>query len=469
MMQSRPTIDGTFNFSADAVSDIELMTIKHALKYKSVGGDKFGFGESQEINLCTIDDSGRVSVPRRYAYENLSSDLLESALDLRESGSDIQVTFDEEQQAQRPDLKIRQDKLIESFLDNLQSPKNPHCSGMAAARCGCGKTVVASKMIAKLGKTALVLVHKEFLMKQWIERLLQFTDLRREDIGIVQKDKCEFEGKKVVIAMIQSLLRETRYTEDFYSWTGVIFVDECHRIGAPQFNKSIPQFSAKLRIGLTATPRRGDGLQGVFEQQLGPVIAQMSGGNEILPKIYQIPYDIHVPESLYIWRQDGKIKKKFLGKLVSLLALVEKRNEWIVKEISRAASAGRKVLVFSDRRDQLKIINELLASTAPTYTTGFYVGGMSEKALEKAETCDIILSTFQMAKEGLDIPAVDTLFLVTPKSDVEQSVGRILRYHSDKKEPIVVDIVDTVQMCLDFAKSRLRIYTKLGYDVVKKV
>jgi superfamily II DNA or RNA helicase len=94
---------------------------------------------------------------------------------------------------------------------------------------------------------------------------------------------------------------------------------------------------------------------------------------------------------------------------------------------------------------------------------------MKKKARDRSLLCDIVLATFQMAKEGLDAPEVDTLFLVTPKSDVEQSVGRILRYHEDKKEPIVVDMVDMLQVCQQFAEKRVKQYKRLGYVIEKSV
>ena len=98
------------------------------------------------------------------------------------------------------------------------------------------------------------------------------------------------------------------------------------------------------------------------------------------------------------------------------------------------------------------------------YTIGYYIGGMSEIDRKISATRDLILATYQMSSEGLDIPELDTLFMVTPRGDIEQAVGRILRENPDKKEPMVLDFVDyTIPICYGLARKRINQYKKLGY------
>jgi superfamily II DNA or RNA helicase len=66
---------------------------------------------------------------------------------------------------------------------------------------------------------------------------------------------------------------------------------------------------------------------------------------------------------------------------------------------------------------------------------------MKEKALKISESKQVVLATFAMASEGLDISSLTTLFMVTPMTKIEQSVGRILR-QKHAFNPVVVDIID---------------------------
>jgi superfamily II DNA or RNA helicase len=460
----RPVVDGSFSFSANDFSSAELAAHEKSLRFNSLSGEKYGFGESQTVNLLARDGD-LVRVPRRYAYSEFSEDLLLNVDVMISSGVRTDVVFDEVKQSKIPELKVRQDAVIDEFLSRLEELKAPFKGGILSAPCGTGKTVMASKIIARLGVSSVVLVHKEFLCEQWRERLSHFLNLNIDDIGLVQQDTCDFENKKIVIAMIQSLIDNDKYSEDFYRWPGVVFIDETHRMGAPQFQSVIPKFPAKYRIGLTATPRRGDGLQPVFELHIGKVLATMSGGNALVPDIYQKKFDIYIPDNLYCVRDNNnEISKIFTAKLINLLVGSPKRNAWIVSEVLKAAGAERKIIVLSDRIDHLRSIGGVIEADG-RFGFGYYIGGMSEEERSLSASKSIILASFQMAKEGLDIPDIDTLFLTTPKSDVEQSVGRILRAHSGKKSPVVVDIVDTLPFCMSFAKKRLNQYNRLKWPV----
>ena len=460
----KPVLHADFWFPLSALSAPEVAAVVDDLDFKSMGGEKYGFGQAATVSLTKTEDRLGVTwmgVPRRYAYERLPQ-LCADADDQTIDGTPVKMTFNDAFQAQRPELKLRQDQLINEYLSAIEAQVTPFKGGIACAPCGTGKTVMLLKMLTKLGRTALVLVHKDFLVEQWKERMAQFTNLKPEEIGHVQRDTCDYQDKKVVVAMVQSITQR-EYPKAFYNWPGVVVCDETHRMGAPVFNQAIPLFPARYRIGLTATPRRGDGLQPVFEWHIGKVAAKMVGA-ETTPKVYQIPFDVYLPESVYKFRD-----KVFLGKLVTRLSKLQGRTTWIAKECVRACKADRRVMVLSDRiehLENLKAIFDLECHSA--YTSGFYIGGMKEAERKTSAQCDLILGTFAMAQEGLDIPEIDTLFLATPHSDVEQPIGRILRWHEDKKEPVIVDIVDSVPVCQKFAEKRLKQYRRLKYDVRKE-
>jgi len=420
---------------------------------------KFGFGKEQTV--CLYEDIGpAILVPKQYALqEHLNGQWQVS------NGYPVDLGFDEILQSSRPESKAEQDDLINFFFNSFGSDEKAHRGGLLCAGCGVGKTVLSLKMAGMLGRTTLVMVHKEFLVKQWIERISQFLDIPPEKIGKVQGKKCDFEGKSIVLGMIHSLAMR-QYTPDLYSYFGTILVDEAHRISAPMFSQALPKFSAKNVIGLTATPRRGDGLEEVFKSLIGPVLSQSQAGVKTNPTVYQVSFNSYCPEKRYCQLgKDGSIKKVYLAKLINLLSENQRRNEYIVNEMIKALEKNRRVLVFSDRLEHLRILKEGLAAKMPTVTTGYYVGGMKPEEWEVSAECDAIFSTYAMGKEGLDIPAMDTLYMATPKSDVEQAIGRVVRECFGKKPPVVVDIVDTNETCEGFAQKRRWQYQKLGYPV----
>ena len=97
-------------------------------------------------------------------------------------------------------------------------------------------------------------------------------------------------------------------------------------------------------------------------------------------------------------------------------------------------------------------------------TVGYYVGGMKQVDLKISESKQIILATYSMAAEALDIKSLTSLILTTPKTDVEQAVGRILRVkHSN---PLIIDIIDQHDIFKRQWLKRLLFYQKNNYKIV---
>ena len=442
--------------------DVRFSAMKDDLTFTSLGGKSFGFGESQTV--CLYEEiGGKLLVPKTYMQkEKLVGEIQVS------DGHPVDLGFDDILQASRPESKAIQDSLIHMFFSNFGTEDKSYRGGLLCAACGQGKTLCGLKMASILGRTTLVMVHKEFLVRQWIERITQFLDIDPDKIGRVQGNKCQFEGKSIVIGMIHSLAQR-QYTPDLYGYFGTILVDEAHRISAPMFSQALPRFYPRNVIGLTATPRRSDGLEKVFKYLIGDVIAQTESCNTETPTIYQVAFNSYTPVQRYAaLDKKGNVKKVYLAKLINLLSENARRNEYIINEMQKALTKNRRVLVFSDRLEHLRVLKEGLEVLMPNVTTGYYVGGMKPEEWEKSAQCDAIFSTYAMGKEGLDIPAVDTLYMATPKTDVEQAIGRVVRECFGKKSPIVVDIVDANETCEGFAQKRRWQYQKLGY-VIKSI
>jgi len=350
------------------------------------------------------------------------------------------------------------------------------CGGNLIAPCGSGKTVMGAEIALRLGRRTAVLVHKEFLARQWEDALRMLTGGTFNEktrhweggeirIGRVQRERCEYEDKDVVIVMCQSLVGKTtkrEYPREFFESCGLVIGDEIHRYAAEVWQEALMQFPARRRLGLTATFRRRDGMLGVIEKHIGPVIYEMNV--ETVPvRVHFVKIATTMDARAYSNLWDGKLNR---GKLISRLAENTRRTEVILRLILRATGADRKVLVLSERRKHLEEMAKGAERGLSSEDIGFFVGGKSEEELDIAATKRLIFATYQMAKEGLDIPAIDTLFLATPMADVEQSVGRIVRASADKKEPVVIDIVDrNIGPCAGFAMARRKQYETLGYDI----
>lgn len=314
----------------------------------------------------------------------------------------------------------------------LQSVHARLCSkslgGVLQAKPGWGKTVWACALMARMNVPTLIVVHKEFLMTQWISRIKQF--LPGAKIGIIQQDKCEFKGKNIVLGMVHSLASRD-YNEELYRWPDLVITDECHRIGARTWASVPAKFYARYRLGLTATPRRRDGAENVFRYHLGGLLFRASE-QRLKFSVRRVRTPIKT-----------KSEKVPISILTNIIVKNLYRNRIIVDQLRLALDAGRKVLVLSHRRKHLEVLHAMLRAVVNKLpSVGYYVGGSKEAALEQAANCRVVLATYQLVTEGLDIPALDTLILTTPAADVEQAVGRILRPCEGKKAPIVVDFRD---------------------------
>lgn len=99
-------------------------------------------------------------------------------------------------------------------------------------------------------------------------------------------------------------------------------------------------------------------------------------------------------------------------------------------------------------------------------SVGYYVGGMNEQDLKKSEEKQVILCTYAMAQEGLDIKSLNTEFLITPKTDVVQAIGRMLRETHSQYNPTAYDFVDTHDCFISQWKKRKTYYKSQNYKII---
>ena len=353
-------------------------------------------------------------------------------------------------------LRDNQKPYIEKFLHTSAKGKTGWLLNLGT---GGGKTILACRMLQELGRTALVIVPRQHLVKQWMERILEFTTLRQEDIGIAQQNICEYKGKKIVVGMVHSLSKD-KYTEEFKKHFGVVVFDECHVTGAQTFSETLGMFPAKYRIGLSATMERKDNLQDAYKLSIGQVLlAPEKITTLVQPKVFLRAYKAAKRHPYLSNMKDAKARR---GKLISELSSDLARNALIGVYAKKFADSGRRVVVFSDRVEQLKLLRDILTKrhgmslAAIGLFTGSTKAGDRKVILEHSQ---IILATYGVMAMGIDVPDLRAVIFATPLSDVAQSVGRILRLCEGTKDPVVLDIVDTAYAdCTRWAYMRQKYY-----------
>lgn len=327
---------------------------------------------------------------------------------------------------------------------------------------GSGKTVTSLEIARRMGVKTAILVHQSFLLNQWVDRIKEFLGI---DAGVVHQDRCEYD-RDIVVIMVQSVnARAEKYPKELFSVFGLLIVDEVHRFAAETFREGIQYFNAQYRLGLTATPKRADGLALLFLYHIGPIRVHMTVDRDN-PMIYLLSSPIKLASEkglLVRGRPD-------LVKAVSYVVESEARNRLIVKYMVEAVKQGRRPICFSDRRQHLIDLAEMFkiecAKQDIKATFGFYVGGMTELERTVAAGRQAIWATYQFAKEGLDIPALDTIVMATPKGDIIQAVGRIQRIMPGKPKPIVFDITDnSLTMCQALLRKRMKQYKEQKWEV----
>lgn len=308
-----------------------------------------------------------------------------------------------------------------------------HC-GILSLPTGYGKTTVALHIMCRLGYKTLIIVHKEFLMNQWVERISHFVPAAR--IGYIQGPKADVANKDVVIGMLQSLSSKD-YDRALFREFGLTIVDETHHICTRMFSKSLLKYNTKYLLGLSATIERKDGLTNVLHWLMGPVLYQTHRSQKRDVMVTKCDYDCEEYKNEFPLNRTGKAN---MPQAINQLTESADRNRFIVSLVRTCIDAQRKVLVLTDRRQHCVDILELCKDIT---IGGLYIGGMKAEELAESETKALIIGTFTLAHEGLDIPALDTLILATPKSDIVQAVGRILRETPGKSNhPLVMDVVD---------------------------
>ncbi len=343
--------------------------------------------------------------------------------------------------------------------------------GILQSAAGSGKTQMGIALIAKLGKRALWLTHTKDLLTQSKQRAEQYMDPSL--LGTITEGKVNL-GKGITFATVQTMcnLDLAQYKDHW----DVIIVDECHRVaGTPtavsQFSKVLNSLAARHKYGLSATVHRSDGLIQSTYALLGEVIYTVPT-EAVADKIMKVGI-LPVPTGVGISREclntDGTLN---YAKLISYLTESEARNKLICECI--VEERGKPSLILSDRLGHLETLMSMLP--ADMQADAVMVSGKMTTKKGKAEREQAIadmrsgakkylFATYSLAREGLDIPRLERLYMASPIKDkawVIQSIGRIARVFPDKSNPIAYDFVDDIAFLHKMYKKRCTIYRSIN-------
>jgi superfamily II DNA or RNA helicase len=355
-------------------------------------------------------------------------------------------------------IRAAQLPVVNSFL----LPK-PH-DGILSLHTGGGKTVCALYIASQLRLPTLVIVHNTFLRDQWEDRIKSFLPKAR--IGRVQADVCEVADRDVVIVMLQTLsMKELNI--NVFNPIGLVIVDECHHIASEVFVQALPKVTSRFMLGLSATPDRKDKLMHVIHWFLGPLLYKSETGDSVDTKV-------KVEVFQYV-NTDPEFNKVVLSSqgfvsvpiMVNKLADCADRTQWLCKIIEDVMdeNPNRQMLVLTDR---VKHANDMLETLSDNWKAKTAILSQKLSAAKRNVACttmSVLIGTYSMCKEGFDQPTLNTLLMATPRPDIDQIVGRILRTEKSVRttHPLIIDIVDPTFRRQH--QQRLGLYTKRMYTI----
>jgi superfamily II DNA or RNA helicase len=357
-------------------------------------------------------------------------------------------------------LRDYQEPVVKKYIDCVTNGGSDGGGGLLELPCAWGKTSASLYILSQLKKKTLVIVHKEFLLNQWVERIQQFLPTAR--VGRIQGQIIDIENKDIVIGMLQSLSMK-EYPASVFESFGFTIIDEVHHISSQTFSNALFKIITKYMLGLSATMNRKDGTTRVFKMFLGDVIFKGKRDEERNVEVRAIEYYAEDDDFNHVITDfRGNVS---YSSMISKLCEYNRRSEFIIKVLVNLLNDNPKqqIIVLAHNRNLLKYFHDAIKHRNIA-TVGYYIGGMKEAALKETENKQVIIATYSMASEGLDIKTLNTLIMATPKTDIQQSVGRILR--EKHNQPIVVDIIDSHEPFKNQWKKRRAFYMKEKYKIM---
>lgn len=381
------------------------------------------------------EDENYLKLPRGLIYQ------ISKYLDINKVDFKIDdKTYCEEIETKKVLFELRSEQ--QEAIDRMLKKRFSIC----VAPPGFGKTLLGAKMFEQRACSTLIIVNKNMLLDQWRDRFVEYFDYKRADIGFLGKSKNKLNGK-IDVATMQSLKNSPEIINNY----SFVIVDECHHIPAVTFEQIVKQFYGKYILGLSATPKRKDGLDPILFQQLGDIS-------------YEYKKKKTFNNKLEIIRTDFISEADNYATLINELCVDETRNGLIIEQIK--LHQDRKILILTDRIEHINALEKLLENEQIDYVS--IHGSMSKKEqsekIKLVESKSLILATTSYFGEGIDFPHLNTIIFATPISYYGRLIQYLGRIGRGNQECLAIDFLDNKNAMLNSAyKKRLEGYKQMHY------
>ena len=428
------------------------------------------------IVFCGYDDAGYICIPRALLDSVIDRfnevDISFTLTDNRCTGMTLDVSFN-------GTLYEEQMRAAKAILE--------HDNGILAATTSFGKTVVGAYMIAQRKTNTLILVHNTEIQKNWIEDLNKFLDVNAElpeyktKTGRIKKRKSLIGNLHaghnsmtgIIDVAIFSSLGKSDKINPMLEQYGMVIMDECHHGAAQTVEDVVGSVKAKYVYGLTATPKREDGLEKKVFMQFGPIRFRYTAKERAEKQ--GIDHFVYPRFTRLVSPSDLKVTEANRA-----IIECESRNKQIIADVENCIQNGRTPLVLTKYKEHAELLYQRLQGKAD------YVyllqGGGSRKAKDKMRIqmravpdleSIVLVAIDKYIGEGFNFPRLDTMMLTMPASaegNIEQFAGRLHRDYDTKTEVIIYDYVDShIRVLEKMYHKRLRTYKKIGYEICNNV
>ena len=470
-------VDNT-NLKAPMQNRIRRMAaISNPVFYKHQAIGTSNYDTSRWIYLGKDHLSGYIQIPRGLQDELLENikqaDIDYEMEDERQQGRKINVDF-------KGELRPEQDKALKELIR--------YDNGILHAATAFGKTVVSSALIAQKKVNTLIILESSALIEQWKEALEKFLNIneglptyetktgrvrkRKSLIGTLQGAHDTMTGI-IDIAMAGSLCKKGEYHKMMNEY-GLVLIDECHHSASETIANVLKEVKAKYVYGVTATPKRGDGLEKINYMLIGPIRYSYTAKEKA--KEQGIQHLVYPRFTRTVLPKGVITDKMHPNEAYEIIHNNDVRDEQIIEDVKNCVAAGRTPVVLSRYKDHSEKLYEGLKSHADHVflMTGNNSKKEHKKILEQMHQVDkneslILIATGSLVGEGFDFPRLDTLFMATPVSFrgvVEQYAGRLNRDYEGKENVIIYDYVDNhIPMFDNMYVKRLKAYKQIGYEL----